>query len=135
VNAFDELERRLFDSVAARARSRRSVAAAGLGRWWRGRHGSAAVALAACAASLVLLLAALTPSDRGRPDARHTAFAALIAPGAQEAACPPCRSVGGRLHAPLTGETGRAATVAVREVVVRRGLPAVVWGVEPRRLR
>jgi hypothetical protein len=132
VSAFDELERQLAESVADRGRARRAAAIGGLGRWWRGRVGPAALALVV---ALGLIVATV---DRSPARPRGSSTEGRLTAGVSEASCPPCRAVGGRLHGPLRTEgpaaVGQARSPA-REVLVRRGIPTVLWASETARLR
>lgn len=125
MSAHEELARQLADSVAARRRPRRTLAALGLARWWR-EIGGGAVALAACAVLLALVVLPAAPRETApaRPQAE---LADLLAASSGEGACAPCQSVGGRLHAPLSAGAAEPGSPEAREVVVRRGLPAVFW--------
>ena len=128
MSAHEDLARQLADSVAARRRAHRALATLALRRWWRGHLGASALATALCGALTVLALGAAGSGRRTGVGPALGRFAAAAETG--EAACPPCRAVAGRLHAPLSGEAIASAgrPGGRREVLVRRGLPAVVWG-------
>ncbi len=136
MNAFDQLQRQLSDSVAARRRTRRTTAIGGIGRWWRARVGPGAPAAAFAALLLLLAVGGFPHAGRGG----GTETATLEGPwrtGAAEGSCPPCQAVGGRLHGPI-GEAASGSSRpgrATREVLVRRGIPTVLWAGEMRSLR
>jgi hypothetical protein len=132
VSAFDELQRQLADSVAARSRARGSASIGGIGRWWRSRLGPGALALAASA--IVIVVAVATPAlsaHHGAAVREEASLSAGYGAGNAEGPCPPCRAVGGRLHGPLSEEEEvapvRHRARDPREVLVRHGIPAVLW--------
>ena len=133
MSAHEEVARQLVESVAARRRAGRALATVGIGRWWRGHLGMNAFATALCAVLMVLALGAAGSSPLGQHGTGGAGPGKLVASvGAGEAACPPCRAVGGRLHAPLSDEATASANLpgGRREVLVRAGRPAVLWGGE-----
>ncbi len=124
MSAFDQLEHQLVDSVAARRRLRRSVWFSGLGRRLRvpAVSGPPMVALA--------LLLALALGGLPRGGTREQASLGGPWTHGAEGSCPPCRAVGGRLHG-LLGEyeetAGGTGARVPREVLVRHGIPTVLW--------
>jgi len=131
MSAFDELERQLAESVAARRRPRHAAAIGGLARWWRGRLHAGLLASAASVLMILVALSGPSPIGRARAGGGPAALEWASAAGAPEGSCPPCRAVGGRLHAPLSEEETAAAGAhrarAPRGVLVRRGIPTVLW--------
>jgi hypothetical protein len=131
VSAFDELQRQLIDSVAQRARVRRSAAALNLGRWWRGRLHADTMAVAMTALLIAIVLAVTLVSRVGARTqvAGLTASATFTAESGASSPCEPCRAVGGRLHAPLSeeGSEGGSSTSAGHDVRIKRGRPIVRW--------
>jgi hypothetical protein len=126
VSAFDQRVRHLSEGVAARPRLRRSVSVAGIGRWLRVPLGSGPPVLAL---AILLLVLAVGGLPHGSASERASIGGPWAHAGA-EGSCPPCRAVGGRLHGPL-GEYeevagGHGARVP-REVLVRHGIPTVLW--------
>ncbi len=141
MSAHDELQRQLADSVAARARARRSAAIGGVRRWWRLRLGPGTLALAASALVIAVAIAAPSLSGHGHAAVREEAsLSDSYGVGDAEGPCPPCRAVGGRLHGPLSEEEevapGGHRARSSRAVLVRHGIPSVLWwATEARRLR
>jgi hypothetical protein len=137
VSAFDELERQLSDSVAARARVGTVAVVAGLGRWWRSRVGRGALVVVMPALFFALvgtatLIRSGTPMIAGEaPSAAVVEVSAPVLVASAHAGCRPCRTVSDQLHAPLVdeGHAGGVVPVVSRagEGRVRRGLPVVKW--------
>jgi hypothetical protein len=130
VSAFDELQRQLIESVAQRARVRRSAAAVNLGRWWRGRLHADTMAVAMTALLIAIVLAVTLVACVGaHPQVDGlTASASFTADSGASSPCEPCRAVDGRLHAPMSEE---GSTSAGRDVRIKRGRPIVRWTASP----
>jgi hypothetical protein len=137
VSAFDELERQLSDSVAARARAGTVAVVAGLGRWWRVRVGRGALIVAMPALFLALvgtatLIRSGTPMIAVETPSASVAGAPVLVASAR-VGCRPCRTVSDQLHAPLADEGHAGGVVPVSHVAtvvegrVHRGLPVVKW--------
>ncbi len=136
MSAYDELQRQLAESVAARARAGRAVGL--LGRLWRGRAGDGAL-LSAIAILLLALVAAVTVPRVVPVSPSPVPLAALLGEQPAEGPCALCRAVGGRLHAPpgpeaLADEASPEALPASaaparldRHVGVRRGVLVLRW--------
>jgi hypothetical protein len=134
MNAFDELQRQLIESVAARSRVGRPAAVASVARWWRGRIGRAAT-ITTISLLLVLVLAAaqlLMPAGDGSP---HSQAASSLTASLFEGACGPCRTFAGQLHGPPAEDEAEAASnpagAAPARATVhghdRRGPSVVSW--------
>jgi hypothetical protein len=126
MNAFDELERQLIESVASRRGSRRAVAAIGLGRWWRSRGGFGALVVAVSLLAVIMLDAGRM-ARRPLPRASASGLIAAVTDNPAEGACGPCRAVGGRLHAPMAEEEQEGGELPNRNVRIRYGRPIVRW--------
>jgi hypothetical protein len=134
VNAFDELQQQLIESVAARSRGGRPVSVAGMARWWRGRVGRVG-AITTIPLLLVLVLASaelLMPAGGAPP---HSQPVSSLTASLFEGACGPCRTFAGQLHGPPAeyeagaagepaGGPGSRGTAQGRD---RRGLSLVSW--------
>jgi hypothetical protein len=126
MNAFDELQRQLAESVAARGRS---GGAGGLWRWWRGR--SLPVATALMLGALVAAATLATRTGANRPAAPASP---LLTASATGGSCDPCRVMDGRLHGPLSVESAFGGAVSSRTAVrrgMRRGLPFTIRWASP----
>ena len=137
MNAFDELQRQLIDSVAGRARMRRSVAVVGLGRWWRARTSLEVLVVASAALVITFAVVATLVTRSGAAPQTQRGAVAVFSADSDTPPCAPCRAVDGRLHGPLSEEgagEGAAAAPAPaggRGVRIRHGRPIVRWTSSP----
>jgi hypothetical protein len=129
VSAFDELQRQLVRSVAARADGERPSAAAGL-RWWR-RARAVGLGSTRVVVSVVLVAAVAAATFASRHEAPPVApVAQLVSTPAAEGACRPCRAGGGVLHTRLSASElagGVASVGASREAHARGRPPLARW--------
>ena len=123
MSAFDELQRQLVRSVAARAGGERLSAAIGLRWWWRARAAGLGSLRVVASVVLVAAFAAATFASRHEP-APATPVAELVSESASEGACRPCRASGGRLHTRLFASDLVEAAAAVRVGATGRRLTA-----------
>ena len=125
MSAFDQLERQLAESVAARARPDSPAR-----RWWQALslHQALVVAIA-----ILFVVATLPGIFVSQPGSAQSGPSLLRAPAAarSESVCHPCQAVGGRLHAAPASEPAETADAQsrnpAREARARRGLPIMRW--------
>jgi hypothetical protein len=124
VSAYDELERQLLQSVAARSWARNGPVAS-FARWWRAGIGQGGTTTTLVVA-LVLGAAVVTGiGDVGRSIA--TASRSPVAP-VLTSRCGLCRTLGGQLHGPMAGEQANTEDRGGGSPSYdRRGLSVVVW--------
>lgn len=125
MSAFDELQRQLADSVAARDRRGRAGASAGLRRWWRVHAYSTALRVA----MPLLLLAVAGVATFGKRS--MVRIPPPITASAGAAICQPCRATDGRLHGPLSGEAASGGAEDASEATRTQTHLAVRWTASP----
>jgi hypothetical protein len=130
VSAFDELQRQLAESVAARAGRGRLGAAGAVRRWWRALSPSGPLRMA----MPLLLVAAVGLASLARHGSSLSRPAIVTASAAADP-CQPCRGSDGRVHGPVGSEdSGPELTRVGASGVWRDGLNMTVRWTSSRHL-
>ena len=122
MSAFEELQRQLADSVAARQGRGPSATAASIMRWWRARTPSGVL-------TPLLLVAVVGIAVLQRP---HAALAPpAVSAISSQYPCRPCQATDGRVHGPLSAEASTVGAetgpVVAPQAARRQARPIVRW--------